>query len=107
MQTLYGFLRLRIPSGTSLVLPDLRGCALIRELHVYGKLKKVRDAFGVHTSRQVFFLFWETAAVPTPSPRESSGRFRRLCIRRWRCRFGWSMSCVKQTCAVCRVLRRE
>ena len=40
-QTLYGFLRLRIPSGTSPVLPDLKGCALIRELHVYGKLKKV------------------------------------------------------------------
>ncbi|CAN0416277.1 unnamed protein product, partial [Ectocarpus sp. 13 AM-2016] len=40
-QTLYGFLRLRIPSGTSPILPDLKGCALIRELHVYGKLKKV------------------------------------------------------------------
>lgn len=40
-KTLYGFLRLRIPSGNSQILPDLKGCALIRELHVYGKLKKV------------------------------------------------------------------
>ncbi|CAN0108469.1 unnamed protein product, partial [Sphacelaria rigidula] len=38
---LYGFLRFRIPSGTSPILSDLKGCALIRELHVYGKLKKV------------------------------------------------------------------
>lgn len=41
LKILYGFLRLRIPSGTSPILPDLKGCALIRELHVYGKLKKV------------------------------------------------------------------
>ncbi|CAN0221465.1 unnamed protein product [Ascophyllum nodosum] len=40
---LYGFLRLRIPSGTSQILPDLKSCALIRELHVYGKLKKVGE----------------------------------------------------------------
>ncbi|CAN0182944.1 unnamed protein product, partial [Laminaria digitata] len=42
-ETLYGFLRLRIPSGKSSILPDLKGCALIRELHVYGKLKKVTE----------------------------------------------------------------
>lgn len=45
LQTLYGFLRLRIPSGTSPILSDLKGCALIRELHVYGKLKKVSFTF--------------------------------------------------------------
>ncbi|CAM9610005.1 unnamed protein product, partial [Discosporangium mesarthrocarpum] len=42
-ETLYGFLRLRIPSGDSPILEDLRGCALVRELHVYGKLKKVGE----------------------------------------------------------------
>eukprot|EP00904_Undaria_pinnatifida_P004009 jgi/Undpi1/13609/HiC_scaffold_9.g03263.m1 len=50
LQTLYGFLRLRIPSGTSDILPDLKGCALIRELHVYGKLKKVGE--GGETQHQ-------------------------------------------------------
>ncbi|CAN0441484.1 unnamed protein product, partial [Hapterophycus canaliculatus] len=45
-KTLYGFLRLRIPSGKSPILPDLKGCALIRELHVYGKLKKVTPVEG-------------------------------------------------------------
>eukprot|EP00903_Cladosiphon_okamuranus_P019815 g18212.t1 len=49
-ETLYGFLRLRIPSGTSPILPDLKGCALIRELHVYGKLKKVGE--GGETQHQ-------------------------------------------------------
>jgi ELP3 family radical SAM enzyme/protein acetyltransferase len=38
---LHGFLRLRIPSRGSQCLPELKGCALIRELHVYGKLTKV------------------------------------------------------------------
>lgn len=57
-QTLYGFLRLRIPSGTSPILPDLKGCALIRELHVYGKLKKV-----VLYSRPVLLLLF-VATIP-------------------------------------------
>lgn len=43
---LYGFLRLRIPGTTQnheafSVFPELEGCALIRELHVYGKLQEV------------------------------------------------------------------
>jgi histone acetyltransferase (RNA polymerase elongator complex component) len=40
-KVLYGFLRLRIPSRNSQCLPELKGCALIRELHVYGKLRAV------------------------------------------------------------------
>eukprot|EP00638_Chattonella_subsalsa_P009222 CAMPEP_0117757264 /NCGR_PEP_ID=MMETSP0947-20121206/14620_1 /TAXON_ID=44440 /ORGANISM="Chattonella subsalsa, Strain CCMP2191" /LENGTH=604 /DNA_ID=CAMNT_0005577109 /DNA_START=68 /DNA_END=1882 /DNA_ORIENTATION=+ len=39
--TLFGFVRLRIPSMQSEILPELKGCALIRELHVYGQLRKV------------------------------------------------------------------
>ena len=39
---LYGFTRLRIPSqhwsGESHWMPELEGCALIRELHVYGRV---------------------------------------------------------------------
>lgn len=38
---LYGFLRLRLPVKNSNCLPELYNCALIRELHVYGKLKEV------------------------------------------------------------------
>jgi ELP3 family radical SAM enzyme/protein acetyltransferase len=39
--TLYGLLRLRFnddPSAPSSIFPELRGCAMIRELHVYGVL---------------------------------------------------------------------
>ncbi|KAG5183177.1 ELP3 like acetyltransferase [Tribonema minus] len=42
-KVLYGFLRLRIPSRRSQCLLELKGCALIRELHVYGKLKEVTE----------------------------------------------------------------
>jgi ELP3 family radical SAM enzyme/protein acetyltransferase len=39
---LYGFLRLRItPNPGSGVFPELKECALIRELHVYGKMQVV------------------------------------------------------------------
>ena len=38
--TIYGFLRLRFP-GQYTFLPELTGAALIRELHVYGKLQRV------------------------------------------------------------------
>lgn len=102
LQTLYGFLRLRIPSGTSLVLPDLRGCALIRELHVYGKLKKVRDRVG-GAHQQVFCLFWRNGSgfnggpVAHPPTRESLGRFHRLTALAFSCCVG----------VVCRVVRRE
>ena len=42
--TLFGFLRLRLsPRAGKDVFPELRGCALIRELHVYGKLVKSHD----------------------------------------------------------------
>jgi elongator complex protein 3 len=36
--TLYGFLRLRLVKNPHNQLEELEGCALIRELHVYGKL---------------------------------------------------------------------
>jgi len=39
---LYGFLRLRItPNPGAGVFPELQNCALIRELHVYGKMQVV------------------------------------------------------------------
>ena len=39
--TLYGFLRLRLTrTAGEDAFPELRGCALIRELHVYGRLVK-------------------------------------------------------------------
>lgn len=42
MEKLYGFLRLRFPSSrTNTIFPELHGCALIRELHVYGRLQLV------------------------------------------------------------------
>jgi len=43
--TLYGLLRLRFnddPSAPGVVFPELTGCALIRELHVYGALVAAR-----------------------------------------------------------------
>jgi histone acetyltransferase (RNA polymerase elongator complex component) len=36
--TLYGFCRLRL-TATPAVFPELRGCAMIRELHVYGRMQ--------------------------------------------------------------------
>ena len=41
---LYGFVRLRVNFiENKLIVPELEGCALIRELHVYGALKTVYD----------------------------------------------------------------
>ncbi len=41
--TLYGFIRLRLCNTATDILPELEGCALIRELHVYGQLNIVGD----------------------------------------------------------------
>ena len=38
---LYGFVRLRIPSGKSVYFKELEGCSFVRELHVYGQLETV------------------------------------------------------------------
>ena len=38
---LYGFLRLRIPCGQSIIMEELKNCALIRELHVYHHMTPV------------------------------------------------------------------
>jgi len=39
---LYGFVRLRLSSSAGAgIFPELKRCALIRELHVYGKMKAV------------------------------------------------------------------
>lgn len=39
---LYGFIRLRLTTNQPIhIFPELEGCALIRELHVYGKLQPV------------------------------------------------------------------
>eukprot|EP01123_Difflugia_compressa_P009081 TRINITY_DN2906_c0_g1_i1.p1 TRINITY_DN2906_c0_g1~~TRINITY_DN2906_c0_g1_i1.p1 ORF type:complete len:388 (+),score=93.03 TRINITY_DN2906_c0_g1_i1:146-1165(+) len=41
-KVLYGFVRLRLSDSAGVeVFPELRGCALIRELHVYGKMRVV------------------------------------------------------------------
>lgn len=46
-KTLYGFLRLRLTHNQPVhIFPELEGCALIRELHVYGQLQPV----GAHSS---------------------------------------------------------
>lgn len=50
---LFGFLRLRFPSKSncgdeSAVFPELEGCALIRELHTYGKLEPVDSGKDGH-----------------------------------------------------------
>jgi ELP3 family radical SAM enzyme/protein acetyltransferase len=43
-RTIYGFIRLRIPSSpVNDIFPELSFCALIRELHVYGRVKVVHD----------------------------------------------------------------
>jgi histone acetyltransferase (RNA polymerase elongator complex component) len=40
--TLYGFIRLRLTNNQPIhIFPELEGCALIRELHVYGVLQRV------------------------------------------------------------------
>jgi len=41
---LFGFCRLRFPSNSPQVFPELEGCALVRELHVYGQLAATPDA---------------------------------------------------------------
>jgi len=45
---IFGFLRLRLSpdAGLNGALPELTGCALIRELHVYGTLRPVGDTTG-------------------------------------------------------------
>jgi histone acetyltransferase (RNA polymerase elongator complex component) len=39
---LYGFLRLRLDNAQDKVFEELNGCAMIRELHVYGKVSDVQ-----------------------------------------------------------------
>lgn len=41
LKTIYGFCRLRICDSDTQTFPELEGCALIRELHVYGTLVEV------------------------------------------------------------------
>lgn len=42
---LFGFCRLRLPSAHSeIAVEELRGCALVRELHVYGQLAATQNA---------------------------------------------------------------
>ena len=57
---LYGFLRLRITDtpgvgGRDFVFDELAGCALIRELHVYGKVRAVSDAASTDSSQHIGF----------------------------------------------------
>lgn len=41
MKTLYGFVRLRLDSARDKIVDELNGCALIREVHVYGDQTRV------------------------------------------------------------------
>ena len=43
---IYGFIRLRIPKKNNLIFDELKDCALIRELHVYGSLSGVGSQSG-------------------------------------------------------------
>lgn len=40
---LFGLLRLRIPNQKDIKIKELKGCALVRELHVYGKSVKIGE----------------------------------------------------------------
>lgn len=50
-KVLYGFVRLRLDDARDKVFDELNGCALIRELHVYGKLQNT-DTKGRHVQHQ-------------------------------------------------------
>jgi ELP3 family radical SAM enzyme/protein acetyltransferase len=51
--TLYAFLRLRLTHDSPLhIFPELEGCALIRELHVYGQLQPVGHASSSHVQHK-------------------------------------------------------
>jgi len=52
---LYGFVRLRVLYGENNYFPELTGCALIRELHVYGSLKAVYDKSSKNTVQHYGF----------------------------------------------------
>ena len=47
-KVLYGFVRLRLTRYQAVyVFPELKGCAMIRELHVYGQLKSISNNMGM------------------------------------------------------------
>lgn len=51
---IYGFCRLRLSSQSGEgFIEELKDCALIRELHVYGKMKKVGDKSDCHGSQHL------------------------------------------------------
>ena len=50
---LYGFVRLRLSHSPPLhIFPELEGCAMIRELHVYGRLQAVGKESSPHVQHQ-------------------------------------------------------
>ena len=52
----HGFLRLRITNNErSDIFPELKNCALIRELHVYGLVVKVNEDSLFKTSQHIGF----------------------------------------------------
>eukprot|EP00759_Apiculatamorpha_spiralis_P037210 PhF_6_TR37166/c0_g1_i1/m.54717 len=55
-ETLYGFLRLRLSrTAGTFAFPELKGCALIRELHVYGRLVKSTSKGGSSEAQHTGF----------------------------------------------------
>jgi ELP3 family radical SAM enzyme/protein acetyltransferase len=52
---IYGFLRLRIPSGQSEIMEELKNCSLIRELHVYSKMTPVDSKTNSNNAQHLGF----------------------------------------------------
>lgn len=49
---LFGFVRLRLDDATKKAFDELNGCALIRELHVYGQYARVGDTSNLHVQHK-------------------------------------------------------
>jgi histone acetyltransferase (RNA polymerase elongator complex component) len=51
-KVLYGFVRLRLTRYQAVhIFPELKNCAMIRELHVYGQLKSVSNNMGMGSEK--------------------------------------------------------
>ncbi|MFH2085602.1 MAG: elongator complex protein 3 [bacterium] len=49
---LFSLLRLRLPTSSTSLFPELLGCAIIRELHTYGKTVNHSQKNSIHTQHQ-------------------------------------------------------
>ena len=51
---LYSFLRLRLPRTNNDIFPELNGCALVRELHTYGKVIPCKENMKYYENNNIF-----------------------------------------------------